>query len=482
MDKLKTDLNELENVKNKILVLGDGLLGSEIVKQSGCNYLSRKKDNFDISDVESYYKHFLDIYNGVIVVKKYDTIVNCIANTDTYSNDRDNHWNINYKFVSDLVEFCNKFDIKIVHISTDYIYTGSVDNATEEDVPVHCNNWYGYTKLLGDGLVQLLSKNYLLFRCTHKPNPFPYDNAWIDQVGNFDYVDYVADKIIKSIQLNGVYNIGSELKSVFELALKTKENVSPVLSPGRIPKNTSMSTLKLDRELNKRPFFSVAIPTYSYNGNGIDFLRNNFEILSNQTFKDFEVVISDHSLDSSIKSFCENWKDKLNIFYIRNEKGRGIISPNINVALSNCKGEWIKILFQDDFLFNETSLEKQYNFIINNLEINWFATKFVHSNDGKTFYREFTPRWVDDIWSGNNLIGSPSVITIRNNNVILFDEDLNWLMDCDYYCNLNVKYGEPALLNEFTVVSRTNSERLTNNITQNQKDIEFKKLKERWYD
>ena len=32
-------------MKNKILVLGDGLLGSEMVKQSGWDYVSRKKDN-----------------------------------------------------------------------------------------------------------------------------------------------------------------------------------------------------------------------------------------------------------------------------------------------------------------------------------------------------------------------------------------------------------------------------------------------------
>jgi dTDP-4-dehydrorhamnose reductase len=59
---------------------------------------------------------------------------------------RDLHWDINYKFVHELILFCNKNDIKLVHISTDYLYSGSVSNASESDVPVHCNNWYGYTK------------------------------------------------------------------------------------------------------------------------------------------------------------------------------------------------------------------------------------------------------------------------------------------------------------------------------------------------
>ena len=248
-------------VKNRVLVLGDGLLAKEIIKQSSWNYISRKKDNFDISDIESYYNLFLNIYHGVIVSNKYDVILNCIANTDTYSNDKSKHWDVNYKFTSDLIEFCNKFNIKLVHISTDYVYSGSVDNATENDVPVHCGNWYGYTKLLSDGLVQLQSKDYLLIRCTHKPNPFPYDSAWDDQFGNFDYVDCISEKIIKSIKLglNGVYNIGTELKSMYELASKTRNDVKPMKSPDSTPKNVSMSIDKLNRELNDKPFFSIAI-------------------------------------------------------------------------------------------------------------------------------------------------------------------------------------------------------------------------------
>ena len=38
--------------KLKILVLGDGLLGSEIVKQSNWDCFSRKRTNFDIDKIE----------------------------------------------------------------------------------------------------------------------------------------------------------------------------------------------------------------------------------------------------------------------------------------------------------------------------------------------------------------------------------------------------------------------------------------------
>jgi dTDP-4-dehydrorhamnose reductase len=113
-------------------------------------------------------------------------------------------------------------------------------------VPVHCNNWYGYTKLLADGLVQLLSKDYLICRCTHKPNPFPYESAWIDQIGNFDYVDVIAGLIINLIdnKSNGIYNVGTDTKTMFQLASKTSK-VNIAHAPDRVPKNTTMDISKL---------------------------------------------------------------------------------------------------------------------------------------------------------------------------------------------------------------------------------------------
>jgi len=148
----------------------------------------------------------------------------------------------------------------------------------------------------------------------------------------------------------------------------------------------------------------------------------------------------------------------------------------LNSALQNCKGKWIKILFQDDFLFDTLSLEKQYNFIKSNNGMKWFATRFCHSSDGKNFYRDFYPQWVDNIWTGNNLIGCPSVITIKSDSLLLFDENLNWLMDCEYYQRMFLKCGKPLVLGEFTVVNRTNQDRLTNSIPESQKISEYEKL------
>lgn len=226
----------------KRLILGKGLLGSELVKQTKWKCLYRGKSHcFDFGDIKTYRKK----------IHGYNEIINCIADTDTYSEKRENHWNINFKGVCDLVDECNKRKQKLIHISTSYIYSRSDSCASEEDIPVHCSTWYGYTKLLSDAYVQLRSKNYLLIRTIFKPTPFPYDLAITRQTGNFDYVDVIA-KLIKVLIIGGatgVYNVGTEEKTVYHLAAKTRPNVKPLhtLLSKNTPSDVTMNLEKMKR-------------------------------------------------------------------------------------------------------------------------------------------------------------------------------------------------------------------------------------------
>lgn len=222
----------------KALILGDGLLGSEIQKQTGWNWISRKKDGIEFCNIETY-KEFL---------KDCDTIINCIAYTDTYSDDKTKHYEINYKAVVELERYCRYNNKKLVHISTDYVYAGSIRFAKETDLPIPSPNWYTYTKLLADEYIQLKNEKYLICRCSFKPTPFPYETAWEDQIGNFDYANIIAELIIKCIQkeANGIYNIGTGLKSIYDLALQTNPNVKKGYAPKHVPKNITMNLDKLN--------------------------------------------------------------------------------------------------------------------------------------------------------------------------------------------------------------------------------------------
>jgi glycosyltransferase involved in cell wall biosynthesis len=228
-------------------------------------------------------------------------------------------------------------------------------------------------------------------------------------------------------------------------------------------------------------FFSIAMPTYSKDGSGLDFLKFNFNILKNQTFKDFEVVISDNSDNDDVEKICNEYKSFLNIKYLKNpSKNKSYISPNLNNALRNCKGKWIKVLFMDDFLYDENSLKKHYDTLISDHFIKWLITSFCHSNDGYNFYRKYDPKMSHNIWSGNNTLGNPSNLTIKNEDLIYFDENLNWLVDCEYYHRLFLKYENPYILRDITVVNRTHGGGTSDSMTQEQINKELKKMKEKY--
>lgn len=229
---------------NKFVILGNGLLGKELAKQTGWDILSRSVDGMDLTDITTW-AHLL---------LPYDTIINCIAYTNTYDNNKEKHWDTNYKAVVELMDYCNNHNKKLVHISTDYVYTNSQEVQDEEGIPVHQATYYAYTKLLADGYIELKGKNYLILRGTHKPTPFPYKQAWINHSGNFDYVNIIADYYIKLIKndAKGLFNVGTEFKSMYHLALKTNPDVIPTYNDDiRVPSNVNMKITKLNKFLDE---------------------------------------------------------------------------------------------------------------------------------------------------------------------------------------------------------------------------------------
>jgi len=221
----------------KVIVLGKGKLGGEIVKQTGWDYLCRAEHEITIDNFKDW-KNRMD---------EYDVVVNCIANTDTYSDDKEKHWKANYELVTFLAEYCDDNAKKLVHISTDYLYQNSVDDAKEEDEPLFEHTWYMFTKLLADEYLKEHAKNYLICRLSHKPYPFPYDSAWDDVITNADYTPVISGLVIELIKngAEGLYNVGTERKTVYELAQRTNKNVKKIVSPPHVPKNISMNISKM---------------------------------------------------------------------------------------------------------------------------------------------------------------------------------------------------------------------------------------------
>ena len=227
-------------MRHDVLILGDGELGSEIQKQTYWDCRSRKRDGVDFTNIITYYNY----------LKNYSVILNCIGYTNTYDEDKTKSFEINYKGVVDLANACEFLNIKICQISTDYLYANSNHPSSEETPPSNAANWYSYYKMCADAYVQLKNK-YLIARCSFKPSPFPYLRAITTQIGNFDYTNVIAEQIIYLINndANGVYNIGTEIKNIYSLAIQTKPDVIPcdLKLHQTMPTNITMDLTKFNK-------------------------------------------------------------------------------------------------------------------------------------------------------------------------------------------------------------------------------------------
>ena len=94
-------------------------------------------------------------------------------------------------------------------------------------------------------------------------------------------------------------------------------------------------------------YFSVCIPCYEMSGKGHKYLEHNLNQLVIQDFKNFEVIISDQSVNNKIKLLCEKYKKKLDLKYFLNENGKKQASANTNFAMKKASGQVIKIIFQN---------------------------------------------------------------------------------------------------------------------------------------
>lgn len=217
---------------------------------------------------------------------------------------------------------------------------------------------------------------------------------------------------------------------------------------------------------------SIAIPVYEMNSKGKYFLDISLKSILNQTYKNIQIVISDHSKNSEIEELCKLYSSDLNILYLKNTKKRGSSSANLNNALKNCTGEIIKILMQDEFLYDNNSIENIKNIFTEKDDIYWLASGCVYGLDEYNIRGSMYPKYSEDIIMGINTIGSPSMLTIRNTDLEYFDENLLWVMDCEYYKRMFDKFGEPFLLNKHQIFVAQHKDQVTSMLSQEIKNIE----------
>jgi glycosyltransferase involved in cell wall biosynthesis len=210
---------------------------------------------------------------------------------------------------------------------------------------------------------------------------------------------------------------------------------------------------------------SICIPTYESKGKGVFFLSELIDTINNQTYKNFEIIISDHSLDDEIKNYVEKLSTDTKIIYHRNTEKRGNSSCNMNKGLELATGDFIKIMHIDDKFYNERALEI-INDSINNseTEVYWGGVGFNHLFDEENKIDKFmTPSIVHNSSIGVYFMnGCPSVSFFKNNLGIQFDENLIIINDLDLHYRLMNEYGKPLIISETLVTIRMHPNQVTN--------------------
>ena len=227
-----------------------------------------------------------------------------------------------------------------------------------------------------------------------------------------------------------------------------------------------------------KPRFSICIPVWEQHGFGLQYIKDLIYSIQIQTFQNYEIVISDHSKNRKIFDFCleESKKDYILRYFKYNENyGNGV--ANLNNILKRAEGEIIKVMFQDDFLFDRRCLEK-FDKTFQGENIKWAVCGCNHTRDGVNFERPMVPSWSDKLLEGVNTISSPSVLAFRNENVELFDENLTMLMDVAYYYRLGQRYGMPTVIEDCLVTNRCHENQISSMYSGNlEEEIKFCKDK-----
>lgn len=143
------------NNTNIFIVGANGQLGTA---------LRAKYPNAKFADVDE-----LDITNRESVESfdwtGIDTVLNAAAFTNVDGAEtpegRVASWKVNASAVANLVRVCQKNDMTLVHISSDYVFDGTNEPHTEGE-PFSPLSVYGASKAAGDTTVGLLEKHYLL--------------------------------------------------------------------------------------------------------------------------------------------------------------------------------------------------------------------------------------------------------------------------------------------------------------------------------
>ena len=178
---------------------------------------------------------------------------------------------------------------------------------------------------------------------------------------------------------------------------------------------------------------SICIPCY----NNASEVKRLLDSIITQDYRDYEVIISDDSTNNEIEEMIGNRYNEL-VDYHHNSKALGHIY-NWNAALSYASGEYIKIMFSDDWFSYPDSLGKFVKMMDGHPEADFVFSGNFQVSESSSYARAATPEYIEELQKDyrylfvSNLVGAPSNTMYRRSTGTVFDEKSNWASDVFLY-------------------------------------------------
>ena len=212
---------------------GSGKLGTHLKELLSCDTPTHQE--FDITDPKKIRNYFNQDYKALIHLA-------AISDQHYAANHQEESYLVNVLGCRNLAKIANEKNLKIIYISTDYIFPGTAGNYSETDHPSPAN-WYGYTKLAGEYEIRLKSQKWCIIRTSFRPLKWGFPTAFTNVFTSADYVDVISKEIVICIKKNiqGLIHIGTPKKSFFELARKINKNIkTEICNDPNFPKNRDL--------------------------------------------------------------------------------------------------------------------------------------------------------------------------------------------------------------------------------------------------
>ncbi len=167
---------------------------------------------------------------------------------DLHEKKIDRSINTNIIGTSNIVNLCQKYKIKLIYFSTNYVYPSKKGNYKEHNPLLPINN-YAWSKLGGECAVQML-KNSLILRICMTEKPFTHKYAYTNLKTNFMFHEDLAKVFFKLINKKGILNVGGPVQSVYDFAKKNNKKIKKrilKIKKGSLPLNSTMNVRKFKK-------------------------------------------------------------------------------------------------------------------------------------------------------------------------------------------------------------------------------------------